>query len=99
RAALLERAAALADRTGLGDGDRLLSSRPLLTVGGAAAGLVAPFVGGAGVVLARPFDPVRFWKRVADERVTVAVLEPGQAAAVRDAGPAVDSRLRVLLDE
>jgi uncharacterized protein (TIGR03089 family) len=98
-AGLLERAAALADRTGLGDADRLLSSRPLLTVRGAVAGLVAPFVGGAGVVLARPFDPARFWKRVADERVTVAVLEPGQAAAVRDAGPAVDSRLRVLLDD
>jgi uncharacterized protein (TIGR03089 family) len=98
-AGLLERAAALADRTGLGDGDRLLSTRPLLTVRGAAAGLVAPFLGGAGVVLARPFEPARFWKRVADERVTVAVLEPGQAAAVGDAGPAVDSRLRVLLDD
>ena len=98
-AALLERAAALADRTGLGDGDRLLSNRPLLTVRGAAAGLVAPFVRGAGVVLARPFEAARFWKRVADERVTVAVLEPGQAAAVGDAGPAVDSRLRVLLDD
>jgi uncharacterized protein (TIGR03089 family) len=98
-AGLLERAAALADRTGLGDGDRLLSSRPLLTVRGAAAGLVAPFVRGAGVVLARPFEAARFWKRVADERVTVAVLEPGQAAAVRDLGPGVDSRLRVLLDD
>jgi hypothetical protein len=98
-AALLERAAALADRTGLGDGDRLLSNRPLLTVDGAVAGLVAPFLGGAGVVLARPFEPARFWKRVADERVTVAVLEPGQAAAVRSSRPAVDSRLRVLLDD
>jgi uncharacterized protein (TIGR03089 family) len=98
-AALLERAAALAGRTGLGDGDRLLSTRPLLTVRGAAAGLVAPFLAGAGVVLARRFEPGRFWKRVADERVTVAVLEPGQAAAVGDAGPGVDSRLRVLLDD
>jgi uncharacterized protein (TIGR03089 family) len=98
-AGLLERAAALADRTGLGDGDRLLSNRPLLTVRGAAAGLVAPFVRGAGVVLARPFEAARFWKRVADERVTVAVLEPGQAAAVRDVGPGVESRLRVLLDD
>jgi hypothetical protein len=50
-------------------------------------------------VLARPFEPARFWKRVADERVTVAVLEPGQAAAVRDAGSTIDSRLRVLLDD
>jgi uncharacterized protein (TIGR03089 family) len=83
---LLARAAALAERTGLGDTDRLLSGRPLLTVDGAVAGLVAPFLRGAGVVLARDLDPARFWKRVADERVAVAVLEPGQAAAVRAAG-------------
>jgi uncharacterized protein (TIGR03089 family) len=102
-AGLLERAAALAARTGLGDADRLLSGRPLLTADGAAAGLLAPFTTGAGVVLARRFDPARFWKRVADERVTVAVLDPAQAAAVRDAGPpptGLDhSRLRVLLDD
>jgi uncharacterized protein (TIGR03089 family) len=102
-AELLERAATVAARTGLGDGDRLLSGRPLLTADGAAAGLLAPFACGAGVVLARRFDPVRFWKRVADERVTVAVLDPGQAAAVQDAAPpppGVDrSRLRVVLDD
>jgi uncharacterized protein (TIGR03089 family) len=99
---LLARAAALAERTGLGDTDRLLSGRPLLSVEGAAAGLVAPFLCGAGVVLARDLDPARFWKRVADERVAVAVLTPGQAAAVRAAGepPAGPdrSRLRVVLD-
>jgi uncharacterized protein (TIGR03089 family) len=100
---LLERAAALADRTGLGEADRMLSGRSLLTAGGAATGLLAPFACGAGVVLARRFDPARFWKRVADERVAVAVLDPGQAAAVREAGPppaGLDrSRLRVLLDD
>lgn len=100
---LLERAAALAARTGLGDADRLLSGRPLLTAGGAAAGLLAPFAAGAGVVLVGGLDPGRFWKRVADERVTVAVLDPAQAAAVRDAGPppaGLDhSRLRMLLDD
>ena len=98
-AGLLELAAALAARTGLGDGDRLLSGRPLLTPAGAAAGLVAPFACGAGVVLARPFDPARFWKRVDDERVTVAVLEPGQAAAARDAASAIPSRLRAMVDD
>jgi uncharacterized protein (TIGR03089 family) len=101
-AELLAGAADLADRTGLGGADRLLSGRPLLTVAGAVAGLVAPFLCGAGVVLARRFEPARFWKRVADERVTVAVLDPGQAAAVRAAGdppPGLDhSRLRVILD-
>jgi len=98
-AQLLERAAALAARTGLGDADRLLSGRRLLTADGAVAGLLAPFAYGAGVVLVSGLDPARFWKRVADERVTVAVLEPGQAAAVLDAGSDTGSRLRVLLDD
>ena len=100
---LLERAAALAGRTALGEGDRLLSGRSLLTVDGAVAGLLAPFTRGAGVVLVAGLDPARFWKRVADERVTVAVLSQRQAAAVRDTGPpppGLDrSRLRTLLDD
>jgi uncharacterized protein (TIGR03089 family) len=98
---LLERAAALAARTGLGDSDRLLSGRFLLNPDGAAAGLLAPLARGAGVVLVNNLDPARFWKRVADERVTVAVLDPDQAAAVRDAAPPPSdaSPLRVLLDE
>jgi len=102
-AGLLERAAALAGRTGLTDADRLLSGRPLLTPAGAAAGLLAPLACGAGVVLVDNLDPARFWKRVADERVTVAALGPAQAAAVSDAGPPppdlASSPLRVLLDE
>ncbi len=100
---LLERSAAMAERTGLSDADRLLSGRPLLTAGGAVAGLLAPFTRGAGVVLVAGLDPARFWKRVADERATVAVLEPAQAAAVRGVGPPPpdldSSRLRVLVDD
>jgi uncharacterized protein (TIGR03089 family) len=96
---LLGRAAALADRTGLGDADRLLSGRRLLTADGAAAGLLAPLLCGAGVVRVANLDPARFWKRVADERVTVAVLDPDQAAAVHKAGPDDPSDLRVLLDD
>jgi len=96
---LLEEAAALAARTGLGDADRLLSGRRLPTAAGAVAGLVAPIARGAGVVLVHALDPARFWKRVAEERVTVAVLDPGQAAAVRDAGPGSGSPLRMLLDD
>jgi uncharacterized protein (TIGR03089 family) len=99
-AELLERAAALAARTGLTDADRMLSGRRLLGVDGAVAGLLAPFAAGAGVVLGRDLAPGRFWKRVADERVAVAVLDPDQAAAVLAAGPApagLDrSRLRVV---
>jgi len=36
---------------------------------------------------------------VADERVAVAVVDPAQAAAVLDAGPATGARLRVLVDD
>jgi uncharacterized protein (TIGR03089 family) len=86
-AELLGRAAAFVDRTGLTDADRLLSGRRLLTVGGAVTNLLAPFVAGAGVVLERALEPGRFWKRVADERVAVAVVDPDQAAAVLAAGP------------
>jgi uncharacterized protein (TIGR03089 family) len=96
---LLELTAALAARTGLGEADRLLSGRRLLTVGGVVAGLLAPLASGAGVVLVNDLDPGRFWKRVADERVAVAVVDPGQAAAVLDAGPETGSRLRVLVDD
>jgi uncharacterized protein (TIGR03089 family) len=86
-AGLLERAAALAARAGLTEADRMLSGLPLLSPAGAAAGLLAPFAAGAGVVLAAGFEPDRFWKRVADERVALAVLDPAQAAAVLAAGP------------
>jgi uncharacterized protein (TIGR03089 family) len=96
---LLGRAAALADRTGLGDADRLLSGRRLLTADGAAAGLLAPLLAGAGVVRVAGLDPARFWKRVADERVTVAALDPDQAAAVRDLTERDPSNLRMLLDD
>jgi len=96
---LLGRSAALADRTGLRDTDRLLSGRPLLTADGAAAGLLAPLLCGAGVVRVADLDPARFWKRVADERVTVAVLHPDQAAAVRDTTARDPSELRILLDD
>jgi uncharacterized protein (TIGR03089 family) len=99
-AELLERAAGLAAATGLTDADRMLSGRRLLTVDGAVAGLLAAFTTGAGVVLGRDLEPGRFWKRVADERVAVAVLDPDQAAAVLAAGPppaGLDrSRLRVV---
>ena len=99
---LLELAATLAERTGLGDTDRLLSGRPLLTAGGAAAGLLAPLVRGAGVVLVAGLDPAHFWKRVADVGVPVAVLQPAPAAAVADAPPPTDRDhppLRVLLHD
>jgi uncharacterized protein (TIGR03089 family) len=84
---LLGEAARVAGGTGLHDRDRLLSGLPLLTPAGAATGLLAPFGSGAGVVLANAFEPARFWRRVADERVTVAALSPAQAASLLAAGP------------
>jgi uncharacterized protein (TIGR03089 family) len=97
---LLAEAGRLAGGTGLGDRDRVLSGLPLLTPAGAATGLLAPFGSGAGVVLAAAFEPARFWRRVADERVTVAALSPTQAAAVLAAGPPPEeldrSRLRAV---
>jgi uncharacterized protein (TIGR03089 family) len=102
-AGLLGEAARLVERTGLGDGDRMLSGRGLLSPGGAVAGLLAPFGAGAGVVLARAFEPARLWRLVADERVTVAALTPDQAEALAAAGPPpadLDrSRLRLLACE
>jgi acyl-CoA synthetase (AMP-forming)/AMP-acid ligase II len=97
---LLREAGRVAGRVGLGDGDRLLSALGLLAPTGAAVGLLAPFGSGAGVVLAAAFEPGRFWKRVADERVTVAALSPAQAGSVLAAGPPPEdldrSRLRAV---
>ncbi len=70
----------------LDDGDRLLSGLPTYHHGGLAAGLVAPFAAGGGAVLGHGFEPGGFWKRVAAERVTVAVLQREQAQALLDAG-------------
>jgi uncharacterized protein (TIGR03089 family) len=99
-AELLGEAARVAGGTGLHDRDRLLSGLPLLTPAGAAAGLLAPFASGAGVVLASAFEAARFWRRVADERVTVAALSPAQAASLLAAGPPPEeldrSRLRAV---
>jgi uncharacterized protein (TIGR03089 family) len=97
---LLGEAGRVAGRVGLGEGDRLLSGLGLLAPTGAAVGLLAPFGRGAGVVLAAAFQPGRFWKRVADERVTVAALSPAQAGSVLAAGPPPEeldrSRLRAV---
>ena len=54
---LLAQAAALAGRTSLGDADRLLSGRPLLTVDGPSPGLLAPFTRRRRVVLVAGLDP------------------------------------------
>lgn len=87
---LLAAAGAVAARLRLGDTDRLLSGLPVHLGEGVAAGLLAPFAAGGGVVLSRSFEPGAFWKRVADEKVSVALLLRGQVEALlhAEAGPA-----------
>jgi uncharacterized protein (TIGR03089 family) len=83
---LLAVAGAAADELDLGEGDRLLTGLPMHGLAGLAAGLVAPFGVGSGVVLSRRLDPGAFWKRLADERVALAVLAREQVEAVVEAG-------------
>jgi uncharacterized protein (TIGR03089 family) len=79
---LLVAAGSIAAWLRLRDTDRLLSGLPAHQPTGVAAGLVAPFAAGGGVVLSRGFDPGAFWKRVADEKVAAALLLREQAEAV-----------------
>jgi uncharacterized protein (TIGR03089 family) len=83
---LLAAAGKAAAEHGLGDADRVLTGLPAYLPGGVAGGLVAPFAAGAGVVVGSGFDAGAFWKRLADEKVAVAVLLPEQAEAVLAAG-------------
>jgi uncharacterized protein (TIGR03089 family) len=76
---LLVAAGSVAGWLRLRDSDRLLSGLPTHHPGGVAAGLAA-FATGGGVVLG--LDPGAFWKRVADEKVTVALLLSEQVEAV-----------------
>jgi uncharacterized protein (TIGR03089 family) len=82
---LLTAAGSVAGWLRLRDTDRLLSGLPTHHRGGVAA-LLAAFAAGGGVVLGRGFDPGAFWKRVADEKVTAALLLAEQVDAVLGAG-------------
>jgi uncharacterized protein (TIGR03089 family) len=95
RAALVEAAADLAARLGLGSGDRLYSGLDLDHAAGVVAGVALPMEVGTGVVLERDPDPTALRKRLADERVTVAVLRPDQARAVRS-GPGLGPGVRLV---
>jgi acyl-CoA synthetase (AMP-forming)/AMP-acid ligase II len=81
---LLAWGAGTAAGLGLGDTDRVLAGLPAHQALGTVTGLVAPFLAGAGVVVEQAFRPAAFWKRVADERVAVAVLGVDQAEALLD---------------
>jgi uncharacterized protein (TIGR03089 family) len=82
QAELLAAAAELRGRLGLSDADRLYSGLGLDTVEGVTAGLALPLAAGAGVVLAADSSPEALWRRLAAERVALALLRPEQAGAL-----------------
>ncbi len=96
---LLATAARLGERLGLSQADRLYSGLGLETADGVTAGLALPLAWGAGVVLEASFRPAALWRRLAEERVALALLEPGQAGALPEAGAeGLDlSRLRAVV--
>ena len=97
QAELLAAAAELRGRLGLSDADRLYSGLGLDTVEGVTAGLALPLLAGAGVVLAADSSPETLWRRLAAERVALALLRPEQAGALHAESPPAGldlSRLR-----
>jgi uncharacterized protein (TIGR03089 family) len=97
RAVLAEAASGLCARLGLRDGDRVYSGLALDRVAGVVAGVALPTMVGTGVVLERDPDPRALSKRLEHERVTVALLTPEQAGAVR-AGPGLDPGIRLVVE-
>jgi uncharacterized protein (TIGR03089 family) len=97
QAELLAAAAGLRGRLGLSDADRLYSGLGLDTLEGVTAGLALPLAAGAGVVLAADSSPEALWRRLAAERVALALLRPEQAGALHAETPPAGldlSRLR-----
>ncbi len=95
RAALAEAATDLGHRLGLESGGRLYSGLDLEHAAGVVAGVAMPVVVGTGVVLERDPDLTVLPRRLADERVAVALLTPDQAQAVRS-GPGLEPGARLV---
>jgi uncharacterized protein (TIGR03089 family) len=86
---LLTRAAAITERWELGDGDRVMGTLADHDVDGVVTTLLVPFAAGAGTVLNRDFNPATWWRRSADERVTVQDVTSVEAASLlADENPA-----------
>jgi uncharacterized protein (TIGR03089 family) len=79
--ALLRFTAHVAQAWELGPSDRVLSAAPIGTADGLVAGLLAPLVVGASVVLCRRLDTALLPRRVAAERVTAVCGLGGTAPA------------------
>lgn len=94
---LLAAAAAFMD-WGVNAADRVLVMRPPASVDGLAFGLLGPLLaGGAAVVVHRP-DPQRWWRHVAEERATVALVGGADLAGLPPAPPDTPLRAVVCLD-
>jgi uncharacterized protein (TIGR03089 family) len=79
---LLTRAAAITERWALGPGDRVMGTLADHDLDGVVTTLLVPFAAGAGTVLNRAFNPGAWWRRSADERVTVADITSVETAAL-----------------
>jgi len=76
---LLTRAAAIARRWAVDDADRIMGTLGDHDLDGVVTTLLVPFGAGAGTVLNRAFEPATWWRRAADERVTVMDLTSAEA--------------------
>jgi len=83
---LLTRAAAIAQRWAVDDADRAMGTLADHDVDGVVTTLLVPFGAGAGTVLNRAFNPATWWRRAADERVTVMDLTSVEAERLLAAG-------------
>jgi uncharacterized protein (TIGR03089 family) len=84
---LLEEAARLGELLGVTGADRLYSALGLDTATGVSAGLALPLAAGVGVVLEQASRPDWLWRRLAEERVTLALLPPERAEVLAAAAP------------
>lgn len=82
---------------GLGSGDRILCAQPVQLVDGLALAHLAPLHAGGSTVLTRFFDRDTFWRRVADERVTLGLVTPSVLDDLADRDGGEPPPLRAML--
>ncbi|WP_018653473.1 TIGR03089 family protein [Actinomadura flavalba] len=77
-AGLVRAAGESADKWGFDSSDRVLVAMPFATLDGVLAGLLAPLVSGASVIIQRNFDKTQMERRLALEHVTAVAGLPGR---------------------
>ncbi|KAJ3230322.1 GTPase-activating protein [Chytriomyces hyalinus] len=83
-ATLVIGALCVADSWGLQQDDIGVNMMPLFHIGGIARNILAPVVSGSGSILARGFDPTRFWLLVNKYQPTWYFAVPTMHSAVLD---------------